>query len=220
MESSSVEPRRALGTRWRWAALCGGVALLVAAVALWVRQGELEQGAVSAVRRGDQPGAMNVPPMPGDREAPPQVNDPGGPTEVARTLFPERALVVGIVRSGGASASMLESANRRVLLEPGERIEVQLHPSTSKSAVTVRADDGGAINGLQRQTQVELPTNTTSFSFTAGGHRGLYTVTVTRGDDVQILETWVGSEAPTGRAGPPRHIELPRNIVAETSEHP
>jgi len=87
---------------------------------------------------------------------------------------------MGIVRSGGASASTLESANRRLLLAPGERIEVQLHPSTSTSAVTVRADDGGVINGLQRQTQVELPTNTTSFSFTAGGHRGLYTVTVTR----------------------------------------
>ncbi|MCC7073297.1 MAG: hypothetical protein IT383_18415 [Deltaproteobacteria bacterium] len=220
MESSLAATNGARKSVLRWAALAIALALLVAAVALLVRRDEVERAEAFAPRRDDEAGSAGTPHFAGGREVAPAVNDPGGKAEAVRTLFPERALVDGIIRTGAGSAGVLESANRRVLLVPGEHIEIRLRPSTSGAAVTVRADDGGVINGLQLQPQVELPAATTSFAFAAGGHRGLYTVTITRGDELQILEAWVGNEAPTGRAGPPRQIELPRNIVADTSEHP
>lgn len=112
----------------------------------------------------------------------------------------------------------LESANQRILVDPGERIEVRLRPAAGNGTIVVRADDGGVINGRSLRPQVELSAEAPSFTFAPGGHRGLYTVTISRGKELQVLEFWVGNEAPTGRPGPQRVITLPTNLVTEGSE--
>ncbi len=82
----------------------------------------------------------------------------------------------------------------------------------------MRADDGGKINGSTLGPELTLAPGTTSFTFVPGLHRGLYSVSVTRGTNFQVLEFWVGHEATQGHAGPPRQIRPPERLVAVGDE--
>lgn len=155
----------------------------------------------------------------GGRSAPSPIRDAAG--DVDRSARGETAppgrFAAGMVRGLGALEHV---SDRRVFLEANESIEIRLHPLAPGvlDGFVVRVDDGGLLNGRPLANEVRLPPGTERFTYTLGGHKGLYTVAILHGGERETLEFWVGPEPPQGRAGPKRTVVPPANLIANPEE--
>lgn len=92
-------------------------------------------------------------------------------------------------QAGEPSPRPVHPASERVYLGAGEAVRIPLSrmASASRSPVVLRADHGGVLEGASLSPQVEIPADAASFTFQAGEHRGLYTVSVSTGTRTEIL---------------------------------
>lgn len=91
----------------------------------------------------------------------------------------------------------------RLCLAPKDKVVIRFKFEKARGSVSARvsAEDGGVING--KKGSVFIPSlGTPEIEFAVGGHRGRYTLRVEQGDQLQIIEFWVGEEIPQGQAGP------------------
>lgn len=109
--------------------------------------------------------------------------------------------------------SLTDHADQRIQLNPNETVEVRLdrREVDPSRPLTIRADDGGVIDGRNLQSEVLFAAGAIpqSFTFTLGKDRGLYVVSIIQGDYIERLEFWAGAPLPKGAAGPQRNITPP-----------
>lgn len=113
-----------------------------------------------------------------------------------------------LTRADGSQLELtaIDREFERISLLPGEtvRLQVALISAAPGHAFTVETGHGGNINGTRGLAAVTPRNGRIEFTFSAGGHRGKYPVFIYQGNRQEVLDFFVGDEAPTGQAGPAR----------------
>ena len=112
-----------------------------------------------------------------------------------------------LTRSANNVASVA-SPDTRILLDPKESVSLSLTFARAGEKVHLVAPNGGSINrqGGHLEMGPAAAGIPVALEFAVGKARGRYTLEVTQGNETRTFEFWVGTEAPTGRAGPNRRF--------------
>lgn len=113
-----------------------------------------------------------------------------------------------IMREDGThiELSAIDSEFRRVYAHPNETlmVSVSLKNAHAEQGILVETGHGGNINGGRGVASLIGREGTIEFKFSAGAHRGKYPVFIYQGNRQEMLDFYVGDEAPAGQAGPAR----------------
>ncbi len=113
----------------------------------------------------------------------------------------------------GDKKEIIEGADeKRVLLEPKESVKLRIKSKKKTGKIKFLAPNGGTFNRRRGPLKIDAAKldGDTEIEFTAGPSRGRYTVEMSSGAETEILEFWVGEEAPRGRPGPDLEFKAPQ----------